>query len=146
MLIALSSSHLPPNVARVLRATGSQEFCDFISPCYILGTESQSLLYVISNFRVGWIVLGKPPPLRMLGKGTRVQDSKCCAVHTTLRVGLLCRVGGSSEHGGLLLQFLLLDARWSACPPRHHQPGRGSCGAPADPLACVHSFHGETTR
>lgn len=69
MLIALSSSHLPPNVARVLRATGSQEFCDFISPCYILGTEPQSLLYVISNFRVGWIVLGNPPPFAHARKG-----------------------------------------------------------------------------
>lgn len=79
----------------------------------------------------------------MLGKGTRVQDSKNAVQSTVPPRCRSARVGGSSVHGGLLLQFLLLDARWSACPPRHHQPGRGSCGVPADPLACVHSIHGE---
>lgn len=79
----------------------------------------------------------------MLGKGTRVQDSKNAVQSTVPPRCRSPRVGGSSVHGGLLLQFLLLDARWSACSPRHHQPGRGSCGVPADPLACVHSIRGE---
>ncbi|XP_052016946.1 ATP synthase F(0) complex subunit C2, mitochondrial isoform X2 [Apodemus sylvaticus] len=80
----------------------------------------------------------------MLGKGTRVQESKMlCSPHFH---HVADQLSVQSWHHGLLLQFLLLDARWSVCPSRHHQPGRGSCGAPADPLVCVHSIRGGATR
>ncbi|XP_052605122.1 ATP synthase F(0) complex subunit C2, mitochondrial isoform X3 [Peromyscus californicus insignis] len=82
---------------------------------------------------------------RMLGKGTGVQDSKRCAVDTVRHVA--DRLSGPSWplSGARRAPFVVsrVERQGESSSRRHHQPGRGRCGAGTRPLAGgVHSIRG----